>query len=125
MEIDLSRLPARVQQQMDEIFRKDFDLKVLKAVQRQQQAAAAARDKMQWREDMRPQHAIDPFIDSIWRTCYGHNYTENPDLMRFLAKRNEEIALRPKSNKIMVGYTGRTGRCGRVKFDRGTINFAT
>lgn len=123
MEVDLSQLDAATRQRVDEIFRKDFDLRVLKAVERQTRTATERRDRVRWHSELKPQFEIDPFVDSIWRQFYGHNYTENPDLMRFLQRRNPEIALAARSNKIMVGYTGRTGRCGRVRFGRGTIEF--
>jgi len=127
MEIDLSNLPAALRQKMDDIFRRDFDLKVLKAIERQQRIAQQRRDKAHWHGELKPEFEIDPFVDSIWRQFYGHNYTENPDLMKFLAKRNEEIALRARSRKIQVGFTGtRSAPCAvrkvkrGVRFDRGT-----
>ena len=48
---------------------------------------------------------IDPVFDGYWRQCYGHNYTHDEDLVRFLVKRNPEIGVRSRGTKaIMVGY---------------------
>jgi len=131
MEIDLSRLPAAVRQKMDDIFRGDHDLRVLQAIQRQTQTANARRDTVRWHELLRPQYEIDPMVDLLWRQFYGHNYTENPDLMRFLAKRNPEIAVHARSPKTQVGYCAprpaprapRPAR-GGVRFDRNTLVLA-
>lgn len=126
MEVDLSQLDLKTRQRMDEIFRQDFDLKILKAIEEQTRTAKLLEHGVPWKDDFGPmQHSINPVIDTWWRQFYGHNYTENPDLMRFLARRNPEITVRARSAKIMVGYTGRSGRCGRVKFGRGTIQLAT
>lgn len=127
MEVDLSRLPAGVRRKMDEIFRTDFDLKVLKAIERQTRTAKARENGLRWRDDFVPQFEIDPMVDSIWRQFYGHNYTENPDLMRFLQARNPEIKIRARSGKIQVGYTraavaegkrgkGEKGKCSSAPF---------
>lgn len=134
MEVDLSRLPAGVRQRMDDIFRGDHDLKVLKAVQRQTQTAAKRRDAVRWHDAMAPQYEIDPYVDSLWRQFYGYNYTENKDLMRFLAARNPEIVVRARSNKIQVGYAAsekqkaesrkQKSRSG-VRFMPGTIQLAS
>jgi hypothetical protein len=105
MEIDLSNLPPAVRQKMDHIFRHDFDLKVLKAIERQTATAKARENGLPWRDDMRPQFEIDPMVDSIWRQFYGHNYTENVDLMKFLVARNPEIVVKSRSGKTMVGYS--------------------
>lgn len=120
---------------MDEIFRKDADLRILKAIERQTRTAQARRDAVRWDDDMVPQHEIDPVIDAHWRRFYGHNYTENADLMRFLVRRNPEIFVKARSGKIQVGYSGKEegkrkkaempSRRGGCVFGRGTMNFAT
>jgi len=120
---------------MDEIFRGDHDLRVLKAIERQTETARQRRDNVAWDDDMMPTYEIDPVIDAHWRRYYGHNYTENKDLMRFLAARNPEIVLRARSRKIQVGYSAKAARGmahptsnkpnRRVSFGRGTMNFAT
>lgn len=132
MEVDLSQLPHEVRRKMDDIFRNDFDLKLLKAVEAQKRTAQLRRDNVRWNTDMKPELEINPVIDSFWRRVYGHNYTENPDLMKFLARRNEEIRVNARSPKIQVGYQGQTpntkhptrkGRTGCV-FGRGTLELA-
>ena len=133
MEIDLSHLPAATRSAMDEIFRKDFDLKVLQAIRRQTATAAAQRDRVRWHDQMLPRYVIDPMVDKLWRHYYGHNYTESADLMRFLAARNPEILLQARSPKTRVGYVGPVGPLGRVRpnrsktgcrFGRGTLEWA-
>ncbi len=47
---------------------------------------------------------IDAMVDSIWRQCYGHNYTEDQDLLKFLTRRNPEIEVRARGSRIQVGY---------------------
>lgn len=125
MEVDLSNLPLGVRQKMDEIFRTDWDLQVVKAAQRQTATAKARENGLRWRDDMKPVYEIDPVFDSFWRQCYGHNYTENPDLMRFLMNRNPEIKIRTRSGKVQVGYTAPRSRRCQVRFDRGTLEVAT
>jgi hypothetical protein len=123
MELDLSRLPLPVRRAMDDIFRKDFDLRILKAVQEQTRTAAARRDRVRWSDDFVPQHEVNPMIDALWCHVYGRNYSQNPDLMKFLRRRNPEIALRPRSPKIQVGYYRQQPR-RRVRFAPGTMTFA-
>jgi hypothetical protein len=149
MEVDLSRVPAAVQRKMDEIFRRDYDLRVLKAIERQTATAKARENGLRWRDDFVPQTEIDPFIDSIWTQLYGKDYKANKDLMKFLVNRTPEIFVKARSGKAQVGYTAtrsgerRTGNgidtspCplpgsrrrgyrsrGGVKFGRGTMVFA-
>lgn len=120
MEIDLSNLDQGTRLKMDEIFRSDFDLRVLKAVERQTRTAKARENGPRWQPDMKPEYEIDPVIDSLWRQYYGHNYTENADLMKFLMARNPEIKLRTRSGRIQTGYTGKTG----CRFAPGTLRLA-
>ena len=112
MEIDLSNLPLPVRRKMDEIFRSDFDLSVLKAIRRQTAAAKALRDRPPaWKTDFGPQTlSIDPFVDALWRQFYGHNYTEDREKVNFLVKRNEEIAVRARPGRLALGFS-RFGGC--------------
>lgn len=135
MEVDLSQLPFEVCRKMDEIFRGDADLRILQGIQRQTATARARRDNVRWDDDMVPQFEIDPVIDAHWRRYYGHNYTENRDLMRFLANRNPEIVMRARSGKVQVGYAGKAESGKRkaerpkprsaVRFAPGTMRFAS
>lgn len=106
MEVDLSNLDMPTRNKVDEIFRRDFDLKVLKAIRRQ--TAVAARNYLR-----RPRardgfgektFEIDAFIDAIWRNHYGPTYSEDLDLLKFLSRRNPEIAVRARGTRIQVGY---------------------
>lgn len=124
MDVDLSEVPHEIRTRMDEIFRGRLDERLFHAVQRQREVAAKRFERVRWSADMMPQTEVDPMIDAWWCHYYGHNYSANADLMKFLHKRNPEIVLRARSNKVMVGYTGRTGRCGRVQFGKGTMSFA-
>lgn len=48
---------------------------------------------------------IDPVFDAFWRECYGKNYTQDEALVKFLVKRNPEIAVKSRGTKeIFVGY---------------------
>ena len=127
MEVDLSQLDAATRTRVDEIFRTDFDLKALKAIEEQKRTAKRLENGVMWKDDFGPQlHAINPFFDWMWRVVYGHNYTEDPDVMKFLSRRNEEINVRARSGKTMVGYQApaRRAKTG-CTFGRGTIQFAT
>lgn len=107
MEVDLSRLPAAVQRKMDEIFRGDADLKILKAIQRQTHTAAAARNNPhRWKDDFGERTlVVDPVIDSYWTAQYGPDWKANKDLVRFLLGRNPEIAGQSRSGKIISALT--------------------
>jgi len=124
MQIDLSRVPAAIQRKMDEIFRGDADLKVLKAIERQTRAAASARRRPHaWKQDFGPRTlVVDPVIDDYWTEQYGPDWKANKDLVAWLIKRNPEIAGVSVSGKIQIGYRG-TPRRG-CRFGRGTIQLA-
>lgn len=106
MEIDLSGLDAKTRGKVDEIFRRDYDLKVMKAIRRQ--TALAARNQRDKERSLNGRgertHEIDAVIDSIWRQFYGHDYSANQDLMKFLAKRNPEIRVLSGGTKMMTGW---------------------
>lgn len=107
MEIDLSQLDFETARKVDEIFRTDFNLQVLKAVERQTKVAALnhlfrPRAKDGFGERV---FAVDPMIDALWRQFYGHQYSEDKDLMKFLAKRNPEITVRSLGTRIQTGYS--------------------
>jgi hypothetical protein len=106
MEVDFSRLDAKTRGAVDSIFRRDFDLKVLKAIKRQTMVAARnhlhrprARDGFGERTI-----EIDAYIDALWRNVYGRSYTEDQDLLKFLMKRNPEIKVQSLGTKVQVGY---------------------
>ena len=121
MEIDLSRLDSRSQQVLDEGFRDDFHRNLKKALVAQTRTAARNANGTPWKGDFGPKLTeIDPLIDALWTAQYGHNYRENPDLMRWLTSRNAEIKGNARPGKVQVGYTGKTG----CKFDRGMLEVA-
>ena len=113
MEVDLSQLSAELRAKVDEVLRKDFDLLVLKALERQKRIA--------WRNYLNRPVAqdgfgeltmqVDPVFDAMWRSYYGHDYSDNPDLVRFLKRRNPEIVVRSRGTRIQVGY----GTCGESR----------
>lgn len=106
MEIDLSNLDAKTRGKVDDIFRRDFDLKVLQAIRRQTMVAA--------RNHLHRPHArdgfgertveIDAYIDALWRNFYGPAYSQDTDLLKFLMKRNPEITVRSQGTKIQIGW---------------------
>lgn len=113
MEVDLSQLSAKTRDTVDRILRTDYELKVLHAIRRQVKVAAqnhlhrpAAQDGFGERV-----FAIDAQIDALWRSFYGCSYTEDKDLMKFLARRNPEITVKSRGTKIQVGY----GTCGESR----------
>ena len=107
MEVDFSRLDLETAQKVDEVIRKDYSEKLLRAAARQRRVAflnhlhrPLAKDGFGERTLM-----IDPVFDAYWRECYGKNYTQDADLMKFLARRNPEITVRSRGTKaIFVGY---------------------
>lgn len=106
MEWDLSQLPHETRTAIDDIFRHDFDLKMFQAMRRQ--TAIAARNYLNRPraiDDLGPKTMeVDSFIDAIWRRFYGTNYSENDDLLKFLAKRNPEIVVKATGTRFQVGY---------------------
>lgn len=106
MEIDLSQLDFATAKRVDEIFRGDHELQVLKAIERQTKLAARNHRGERSVNGLGPrQFEVDAVIDTIWRQFYGHDYSENQDLMKFLAKRNPEIKVKVGGTKMQVGYS--------------------
>jgi hypothetical protein len=105
MEIDLSRLDFATAKKVDDIFRGDHELQVMKAIERQTKLAARNHRGERAVNGIGPrQYEMDAMIDTLWRQFYGNNYSEDPDLMKFLAKRNPEITVKAGGTKIQVGY---------------------
>ncbi len=106
MEIDLSRLDFGTAKKVDEIFRGDHELQVLKAIRRQTALAGRNYQGERARNGIGTRKfEVDAVIDALWRQFYGHDYSENQDLMKFLARRNPEILVRSGGAKIQVGYS--------------------
>ena len=106
MEVDLSQLDPGTALKVDEVLRGKFDQMIYDASRRQ--LAVAARNHLH-RPVSRDGFGgkvveVDAMFDALWRQCYGWNYSENKDLMRFLVKRNPEIGCNPTGSKIMVGW---------------------
>lgn len=107
MEVDFSNLDLATAKRVDEILRGRYDETLAAATKRQRQMAflnqlhrPLAKDGFGARTFM-----IDPVFDAYWREYYGHNYTQDPELMKFLAKRNPEIVVKSRGTKeIFVGY---------------------
>ena len=118
MTVDLSKVPHAVRVKMDELIRKDFDLHLLKALERQNKAAAHY-----WRHQPRSVDGIgglkmvlDPVFDAMYRRKYGHQWLDDEDRVKWCLKKAENAAAKVKSGgtgKIQVGYRGVGGR-GRV-----------
>ena len=131
MEVDLSRLPAAVQKAMDNIFRRDADLKILKAIQRQTHIAKLMRlNPHRWKDDFGPQQLIvDPVIDDFFTAQYGPAWKEDRNLVKWLLGRNPEMAGQSVAGKTKVSLAGsgfrvQGGGKRGVTFGRGTMNFA-
>ena len=107
MEVDFSKLDLATAQKVDEVIRQDYSEKLLRAAERQRRVAflnhlhrPLAKDGFGARTLM-----IDPVFDAFWRTCYGSDYTQNEDLVKFLLKRNPEIGVNSRGTKeISVGW---------------------
>ena len=118
MVVDLSNLDLATRRRVDEIFRGDHQLQVLRAIERQQRAAAINYlHKKRAPDGIGPQtFAIDPVFDAIWRRFYGREYSADPDLMKFLIRRNPEIRVFSGGSKIQVGYLPSTYGASRIQF---------
>jgi hypothetical protein len=107
MEVDFSKLDFATATKVDELLRRDYNERLLRAAARQRRIAflnhlhrPLAKDGYGERTFM-----IDPVFDAYWREYYGKTYTHDPELLKFLAKRNPEIALRSRGTReIMVGW---------------------
>lgn len=114
MEVDFSHLDLATAMRVDEVLRHDYNERLARAAARQRRIAflnelqrPLAKDGFGERTFM-----IDPVFDAYWREYYGKEYTHDPELMRFLAKRNPEITVRSLGTKqIFVGWMpGSTSR---------------
>lgn len=114
MDVDFSQLDFATATRVDEVIRGTYNETLLRAAERQRRVAfinhlnrPLAKDGFGERTLM-----IDPVFDAFWRQNYGKNYLQDADLMKFLAKRNPEIAVRSRGTReIMVGWKpGSTSR---------------
>lgn len=107
MEVDFSKLDLATATKVDEVIRRSYDERLLRAAERQKRIAffnhlhrPLSKDGFGERTLM-----IDPVFDAYWRQCYGSNYTHDPELVKFLVRRNPEIAVRSRGTKqIFVGW---------------------
>ena len=107
MEADFSQLDLATARKVDEVLRKDYNERLLRAAARQRRIAAInhlhrplAKDGFGGRQFM-----IDPVFDAYWRECYGKEYTHDPELLKFLLKRNPEIGVQSRGTRaIHVGW---------------------
>jgi hypothetical protein len=107
MEVDFSRLDLATATRVDELLRRDYNQKLVRMAARQRRIAFLNHLHRPHAKDGFGEltFAIDPVVDAYWREYYGKRYTEDKDLMRFLAKRNPEIAVRSRGTKaIFVGW---------------------
>lgn len=115
MEVDFSKLDLATATKVDQVLRHDYNELLLRAAERQRRVAfinhlhrPMAKDGFGERTLM-----IDPVFDAFWRECYGKHYTHDADLVKFLAKRNPEIAVKSRGTKeIFVGWQAATGLYG-------------
>ena len=107
MEVDFSKLDLATAQRVDEVIRRDYNEKLVRAAERQRRVAflnhlhrPLAKDGFGGRTLM-----IDPVFDAFWRECYGKHYTHDEELVKFLVKRNPEIGVNSRGTKaIHVGW---------------------
>jgi hypothetical protein len=114
MEVDFSRLDFATATKVDAILRGQWDEQIAAAAERQRRIAfinhlhrPLAKDGFGERTLM-----IDPVVDALWRQYYGDKYTQDPELVKFLCRRNPEITVRSRGTKeISVGWMpGRTSK---------------
>lgn len=113
MEIDLSQLDSATAKKVDEIFRGDHELKVMAAIRRQTQLAARNhRGERSVNGIGGRKFEVDAVFDALWRQFYGHDYSADPELLKFLGKRNPEIVVKTGlsqtgqyGTRIQVGYS--------------------
>jgi len=124
VEVDFSKLDLATATKVDEVIRGTYNQTLLRAAERQRRVAfinhlhrPLAQDGFGERTLM-----IDPVFDAYWRACYGSRYTHDADLLKFLTKRNPEIAVRSRGTKeIFVGYApGSASRrpCGLTETEK-------
>lgn len=108
MEVDFSRLDFATATKVDEVLRRDYNALIVRAAKEQAQAAAIRHLHRPLSRDGFGEQtlAIHPVFDAFWRQAYGESYAQaDPDLIKFLVKRNPEIAVRARGTKeIFVGY---------------------
>lgn len=117
MIVDLSEVPQAVRSKMDEVVRRDYDLAVLKAIERQKRAAAARhRNPPRWRDGFGEMRlSLDPVFDVMYRHAWGHRWTEDEERVKWVLKHCPEARVRCVSGKVMVSSPGLDGCRKRVK----------
>ena len=107
MEVDFSRLDLATAQRVDAVIRHDYNEVLLRAAERQRRIAFLNHLQRPLAKDGYGERTlmIDPVFDAYWRQCYGKEYSHDADLLKFLARRNPEIAVKSRGTKeIHVGY---------------------
>ena len=107
MEVDFSKLDLATAQRVDAVIRNDYNATLLAAAARQRRIAFINRLHRPLAKDGYGERTlmIDPVFDAYWRECYGKHYLEDKDLVKFLVKRNEEIAVQSRGTReISVGW---------------------
>jgi len=112
MEVDFSRLDFATATKVDQVMRGSYEKVLLDAAARQRRVAflnhlhrPLAKDGFGGRSLM-----VDPVFDAFWRECYGKHYLQDESLVKFLIKRNPEIAVKSRGTKeIFVGWQAATG----------------
>ena len=107
MEVDFSRLDFATATKVDEIIRRDYNETLLHAANRQRRVAFLNRLHRPLAKDGFGERTlmIDPVFDAYFRESYGNDYLQDPDRVKWLLKRNEEIAVKCRGTKeIHVGW---------------------
>ena len=126
MEVDFSKLDFATATKVDEVLRGRYDEMLMRAVRRQQKIAALNHLQRPLAKNGFGERIVevDPVFDAHWRQCYGHNYSADRDLLRFLIKRNPEIAVRSRGTKeIHVGYASGSESKRPVGFGREVLRY--
>lgn len=125
MEVDFSKLDFATATRVDEVIRRSYNATLLAAAQRQRRIAFLNRLHRPLAKDGFGERTlmIDPVFDAYFRESYGKDYLQDPDRVKWLLKRNEEIAVSSRGTKeISVGWlpSSRSRRpCGLTAQEKG------
>lgn len=108
MIVDLSALPIELRRQVDDICRRDYDLQVMKALDRQKRVAAYFhRNRPRAINDLGEQTmAIDPVFDAMWARARGADWKDDQDFMKWFMNHpeNQDCRVRSTGSKTMIGW---------------------
>ena len=106
--VDLSALPQEVRSKIDQIFREDHEVKLLRALEEQKRLAAEfSRQRPRSIDGIGEQKmALHPYIDACNRAIVGsQRWSNDQDLREWYLRRYPEARVKSGGTKTQIGWT--------------------